>query len=121
MVREGQEALMPTLQHADVLMHLDAVLELAEQHPEIPKLPEWAATYLIRRGPEKLHLVVYPTTSPLRAANVLGVAWLEAVRQAVVGESASDVLALVRQVVSATEVEVYGVEVSRALDAHPLG
>ena len=56
-------------------------------------------------------LVVLDRHHPARVVDVLGAAWLDAIRRALgEGESLSDVASTVEQVTYAAEVELYGLE-----------
>jgi hypothetical protein len=104
--------------HFDLTRHLDSVLDLAVANPEIPNLTEWAARYLLKNGPGDLDLVVVVQADPVGAVEVLGNAWLNALRSALALEPGAreEVEALVKLIAYGAEVELYGLVVSAALD-----
>ena len=89
---------MPTpLFRLDLARHLDPVLQLARARPDRVQLVAWAVRYLVENT-DGLDVIIVERPGTLRLVEVLGAAWLDAVRRALGRESLGDVEAVVAQV-----------------------
>jgi len=99
---------MPTpLFRLDLTRRLDPVLQLARARPDRVQLMAWAVRYLVENT-DGLDVIIVERPGPLRHVEVLGTAWLDAVRRALGRESFGDVEAVVGQVTEAVELELLG-------------
>ena len=96
---------MPTpLFRLDLTRHLDPVLQLARARPDRVRLVAWAVRYLVENT-DGLDVIIVERPGTLRPVEVLGAAWLDAVRRALGRESLDDVEAVVGRVTEAVELE----------------
>lgn len=99
---------MPTpLFRLDLTRHLDPVLQLARRRPDRVHLVAWAVRYLAHHT-SGLDVIIVERPGTLRPVEVLGSAWLDAVRRALGRESFGDVEAVVGRVTEAVELELLG-------------
>jgi len=99
---------MPTpLFRLDLTRHLDPVLQLARARPDRVQLVAWAVRYLAENT-HGLDVIIVERPGTLRPVEVLGSAWLDAVRHALGRESFDDVEAVVGRVTEAVELELLG-------------
>ncbi len=94
---------MPTpLFRLDLTRHFDPVLQLARARPDRVQLVAWAVRYLAQHT-GGLDVIIVERPGTLRPVEVLGAAWLDAVRRALGRESFGDVEAVVGRVSEAVE------------------
>ena len=94
---------MPTpLFRLDLTRHLDPVLQLARARPDRVQLVAWAVRYLVENT-DGLDVILVERPGTLRPVEVLGAAWLDAVRHALGRESFGDVEAVVGRVTEAEQ------------------
>ena len=109
---------MPTpLFRLDLTRHLDRALQLTAARPNRVQVVSWAIRYLAH-STNGLDVVVIDKHHPVRVVQVVGAAWLDAIRTALAShEAPSDVVSAVERVAYAAEAEaeVYGARVDEPI------